>query len=369
MSVILLTGATGVLGSELVRSLVARDQNVTINCLIRAETPGEFEEKVRFVEDWIGPQSLQKNLHFVKGDLRKNELGLTPTLYSDLSRTVTQIVHCAADLNLGRPLLQSRSEAVQISNQILTFARAARRQLGQVAYLSTVGVGGTTIKTLKEEPIEGECHYRNSYEDAKATAERIFLAAAKSGLPVVVHRPSMIVGRSTDGKIARFQIFYRLAELWSGSLSYQLVPHCGEFKLDIIPVDTAADFIGRVLEREFPPGTIFNLCGGRDLSLSPKLIGAELAARRRDNPKTISVPAGLYGAALRLITQCVDIRRLRFIPFVLPYLKGQQRFENTRTVALMAEFGIQMPDPLSVVQRCLTTYLASSTQRELHEDS
>ena len=49
-------------------------------------------------------------------------------------------------------------------------------------------------------------------EAAKAEAERAVWSEG-AGLPITVHRPSMVVGEAQNGRVIHFQVFYHLCEL------------------------------------------------------------------------------------------------------------------------------------------------------------
>lgn len=73
--------------------------------------------------------------------------------------------------------------------------------------VSTVGVGGRYYGALPEQWLNTPRNFHNTYEQSKAEAEIILKTEVDQGMPITVHRPSMIVGDSQTGRILNFQIF------------------------------------------------------------------------------------------------------------------------------------------------------------------
>ena len=96
---ILLTGATGFLGSYILSELL-KEPNNTIYCLIRASSPTEAKERVQKV---MSEYNLLSNsfdrVKFVVGDLAKPQLGIDKEIYEKLSTKITHIYHSASYMN------------------------------------------------------------------------------------------------------------------------------------------------------------------------------------------------------------------------------------------------------------------------------
>jgi len=99
---ILLTGATGLLGNEILRVLLESSQCGSILVLIRA---GRRDPQARF--DALIGNSLRgefaRRVEPVWADLEQDRLGLTPTAYEQLAARVTHIIHSAAAVDFALP--------------------------------------------------------------------------------------------------------------------------------------------------------------------------------------------------------------------------------------------------------------------------
>src|SRR6185503_1340820 len=92
---------------------------------------------------------------------------------------------------------------------------------------------------VPEELLTGQA-FHNTYESSKAEAERLVLAAIDGGLPVTIHRPSMVVGDSRTGKAIRPQVFQFLAGFLAGGQTAGFVPKLTGVQLDTVPSDYVA---------------------------------------------------------------------------------------------------------------------------------
>ena len=121
---------------------------------------------------------------------------------------------------------------------------------------------------LPERWITESREYHNTYEQAKAEAEVLVARGVAEGLPITVHRPSMVVGDSRTGDVMRFQIFYHLVEFLSGRRTFGFFPAFGATRLDIVPVDYVANAVVWSSGRQDTVGRILHLCAGPEESLT-----------------------------------------------------------------------------------------------------
>ena len=90
MATYVVTGATGFLGAELTKRLLAREDAV-VHALVRAGSQGRLATKLR---TWPGAD----RVHAVIGDLTLPGLGIDPADVERLQGTVDHLVHLAAAL-------------------------------------------------------------------------------------------------------------------------------------------------------------------------------------------------------------------------------------------------------------------------------
>jgi nucleoside-diphosphate-sugar epimerase len=236
-------------------------------------------------------------------------------------------------------------------------------RLEKVEFVSTVGVGGRMTE-VPEEWIEQPRGFHNTYEQAKAEAETLVHAAVSKGLPITVHRPSMVVGDSQTGRIASFQVFYHLCEFLSGLRSGGLFPSFGNVKLDTIPVDYVAAAIVWSAREQETAGRILHLCSGPDRAMPiqslQQFVARAFRVRGIRTPKAHMIPRSLFSAMLvpfGLFASEKTRRAIRTAPVFLDYLASDQSFHNNRTVAVLATQGFDVPGPTSYLDTVLEYYL------------
>ena len=343
----LVTGATGVVGSALLRRLLD-DADVHASLLVRAPDDAALAARTDALFDfwrWGSAEAaVRSRVHAIRGDATAPRFGLGASAYDALLGRTTHVVHAAGAVRMNLPLEQARHSACQSAHEILAFTWALHRagKLGKLEFVSTVGVGGR-MPTVPEQWIDTPREFHNTYEQSKAEAEQLVRQAVDDGLPVTVHRPSMVVGDSHDGRVLNFQIFYHLCEFLSGRRTLGLFPPLGDQVLDIVPADMVAGAIDWSSRTQATAGRVLHLCGGPSgavpLEALRERVRACMQRRGLRLPGVRTLPGPLFVRLLRLAGLFVDARSRRALatlPVFLDYLATHQRFENRRTIALLA---------------------------------
>ena len=187
----LITGATGLIGSTLVRCLLALNENIQITCPVRSVDKafllfGEDSSKVKWLEG-----NLQDTLH----DLDE---------YNDF------VIHCASP-TAGKYMVEHPAEtfefAMDSTRSLLSFAK--RYHVKGMVYLSSLEYYGQNAdEKLIEEDFEGYVDPnspRSSYPLGKRAAEFLCVAYAKEfGVKVKVARLTQTFGvgvSSNDNRV------------------------------------------------------------------------------------------------------------------------------------------------------------------------
>lgn len=357
---IFLTGATGVLGSELVPALLA-DPDTTLWLLLRARSPDELAARASSVIDFAtraGAQDVTRRVRPVRGDVALPELGLEPRDYALIKGSVTHIVHSAADVRFDRSLEQARRTAVTGLTRILELVRDAPR-LAKLEYVSTVGVAGRrtgVIPELRQPPCE--LGFRNTYEQAKAESEELLLAEMDKGLAATIHRPTMIVGHSSNGRIRAHYGFYFLVDYFLGLRGDQVVPDCGQDLMDTVPIDYVTRAIDHSTTAPELSGKILHLCSGPDAWSFAEVVEFArplLRARNQsDRPVTVlSLDRFAQHVAQRAAT---GDRFYQAMAQFQPYFGDYIEFENRHSVELLTRAGIELPAVDSYLPTVIAAY-------------
>ncbi len=346
MSCVLITGATGVIGSELVPHFLA-DRTFDVRLLIRARSPEHLAQRLaELAQYWEIPREDQRlkppRLESLAGDVCATELGLDPAFYRRLAAEVTHIVHAAGNVRLDQTLEQARRNALVPAKNIVQFARLCQQhgRLEKLDVVTTIGVAGRMPGLIPERPLVEPRRFHNYYEQAKAETEQFLLEQLAAALPITIHRPSMVVGRSDTGRIFRKQVFYYLREFLTGTKTWGFLPELGDARLDIVPVDRVAQLIYRSAVTAKAIGRVFHLCAGpegairlvdlvreaRDLASSD---GHPLPPLRFVRRRTFRLAVRVLG----MVTWGRTRRVLRALPHLLAYLDTRQTFDIAQTTA------------------------------------
>jgi thioester reductase-like protein len=367
---VFVTGATGAIGSELTRGMLAED-GTRVRLLLRARSPEHLNSRLldlfRFWNLDPHDPSISQRIEAFAGDVTLPRFGLDEKTWTRLADEVTHVIHSAGNVKLNRPMEEARRSAVDPISHIVTFIESSRRHgvFQKLDYVSTVGVGGRMAGTLPERPLHEPRTFRNSYEAAKAEAETFLLARMDSGLSATIHRPSMVVGHSRTGVIIQFQVFYHLCEFLSGQRTFGIIPDIRGFQLDIIPVDYVARAIQLSSLRNDASGRVFHLCSGGEspaLTDLSRMVRQRFEAAGRPTPPPLrTIPSAIMRALVPIAGWCVGSsarRALRSLPYFLDYLDSPPTFANENTCAYFSAAGITLPHPDSYLDAVLSYYLA-----------
>ena len=252
---VLVTGAAGLIGSELCGALMDRGHRVTALVHRRAHLVRSDGSTVP-----TGDAAAVGQVGLLRGDVRQADLGLGP----DAARLLAKcdlVVHCAAATSLA---VDPRHAAVNVAGtqHLLDLMGAARSDLCRpgLVHVSTAYVCGARSNRIEEADggADGD-QVRNAYEASKAEGERRVLA---SGLPAAIARPSIVVGRWRDGAISRFENIYGLLRL-VGSGRIRVLPAAPGATLDLVPIDHVVGGLVDMVERfKAARGRVFHLASG-----------------------------------------------------------------------------------------------------------
>jgi thioester reductase-like protein len=368
------TGATGVVGSAITETLLA-SPDVRLKLLVRASSQADLQARL---DDLVGFWGADRDriagrVEALAGDTSEPMFGLSPDVYARLAAECTHIVHSAGAVRMNLELEEARRSAVNAAKHVIDFADACTDagRLQKVEFISTVGVGGRMPTSVPERWIKEPRRFHNTYEQSKAEAELLVEGAILRGLPVTVHRPSMVVGNSQTGKVIHFQVFYYLVEFLSGQRTFGLFPNPGTTKLDLVPADYVAAAVVWSSRQQQTTGRILHLCAGpqravaieellRVVRTAFKSVGITL-------PPAITVPANAFRAAVpivRLFSPPRERRALSTLPIFLDYLKENQSFANAETEGILHRAGIPTPSPEDFVPNVLGYYLMGRATSE-----
>jgi thioester reductase-like protein len=310
MCAVLLTGATGFVGKEILDRFLERDRRVF--ALVRADDDDAAARRL----------SSHPRLTPVAGDIEQPGLGLAPGTAAGLAEEITNVVHCAASVSFDLSLEDSRRVNVDGTRHVLELARRCER-LERLSYISTAYVAGEPRRLFQEDELDVGQRFRNPYERSKFEAERMLRKEA-AGLPLQVLRPSIVVGDSRTGRTSSFNVLYAPLKAFARG-AIPAIPARRSSPVDIVPVDYVADRTVELAEHG-PDGT-YHLVAGRNATTVGRLLDLACAQLGRRPPAVL--PPTAYRRLLHpwLRRKYKGLRRMEVY---FPYFSMQVRFDDRR---------------------------------------
>ena len=339
---VLLTGATGFVGMELLaRYLERTDREVIV--LVRAHDVPDARRRLRAtLATLYGSAGGQEGrVTAVPADVEQEGLGIAAEERAELADRVGEVVHAAASVSFSLPLPESRRINLEGTRHMLEFAHEAHAR--RFAYVSTAYVAGTHSGEFREDQLDVGQDFRNPYEQSKFEAERLVREHASS-LPVQIFRPSIVVGERSSGWTASFNVLYSpLKAFVRGALPF--LPARGHAPVDVVPVDYVADAIYTLASSPIEErAETFQLVAAREATTVGGL-AASAAGHLGKRPPRILAP-WLYRRLIHpLMLRTGSQRRRRALArseVFFPYFEMEVRFDDSRARRRLEPAGVRV---------------------------
>jgi dTDP-4-dehydrorhamnose reductase len=202
---ILLTGATGFLGSHLMNSLLLNGHQLILPG--RSTKEKSLEERINDLLKWFGADGYSNQVKIVEIDYAKPLLGLDTSVYNLICSLTQEVIHCASDTSFTE---SKRDKVFQFNVEQLhgMLGLASASGVKSFSYISTAYASGLNGQICKEQLATAK-QFVNVYEESKAMAERIIAGHCKKySIPLKIIRPSIVYGDSFTGRTLKFNAFY-----------------------------------------------------------------------------------------------------------------------------------------------------------------
>ncbi|MHB8108527.1 MAG: SDR family oxidoreductase [Syntrophorhabdaceae bacterium] len=202
---VVLTGATGFLGSHLMSAFIEDGSNLTV--LGRSRNGTGLKDRVLGHLTWFGMNNPDSFPDIIEADLLKPRLGIEEQVYETLCRSRPVIVHCASDTSFSDNNLPVSIDAnIGTVRGIVELARDCDSPF--LHYISTAYVASPSQPVSYEIEIT-RSDFANIYEETKTAAEKLIITECpRQGIPYTIVRPSIVYGHSGTGRANYFKALY-----------------------------------------------------------------------------------------------------------------------------------------------------------------
>lgn len=258
---IVLTGATGTLGSRILFSLLEQkfEQIEKIYLPVRSKAATAPERRIQnMLSNANIPEFIRKNRDTITQKIEVVDAKYILEPHSFLpSKPIDYFVHSAGYVNLST----DPTAKEEVFQENFDFTRDLfnryRERINKFIYISTAFSFGDVGGILKNDYVENQTgNYRNHYEASKHASEKFLLEQGKAQkIPVQILRPSVLGGNIEEAPnffISKYMVFYLFAKFFNNNTSDEYIRISTNYftGLNIIPTDYAAKVIVKVLETD-----------------------------------------------------------------------------------------------------------------------
>ena len=299
---VLLTGATGFLGSHILRELLRRGLHVI--CLVRNA------DKLKKVLKYYFPKEHEYFRYKVRiGDIKEPQLGLSDEEYALLLKKVDMVIHTAANVSHAGHYEEFERTNVIGTQNVIDFCKLSGAVLQHTSTASVHGAGTVkqtnTNATFDEFSLDiGQNHTQNVYIHSKYKAEELVLLAREEGVKANIFRIGNLTWRMSDGRFQKNSQDNGFLGRFRGLLKVgKYSKELSEYPMDFTPVDECADAYVR-LALYNRVNNIYNL-------YNPQLFTVD-ACKKRFFLRIKLVPHEVFEQSLRESIDDKDVAMLSF---------------------------------------------------------
>ncbi|KUN08139.1 AMP-binding protein [Streptomyces canus] len=325
---VLLTGATGFLGSHLLDQLMSRGAHVT--CLVRGANERGAAERLAATDQ----------VRVVEGDLA-DASALRELAARGMLDGVTDVINAAADVRLVAPPEELARVNVGGLRNLLDLIRTTRPEtsLHHVSTLAVAGYHDSGPHRFSEADFDLGQRFLSPYEASKFEAEKLLREASDLGTRAYVYRTNHVAAHSRTGAFQTNIGDNRVYQTLKGYILAGCAPRSPHTAFAFSYVDTVAAGICRLaLTTDVPPDVYH-------VETPHSVAHDELVSWIRS-----------FGHAVRLVERGEFIRALGRLEHADARSADTSRawehrpdrhvaFDNTRTVTLLRRLGVEFAPP------------------------
>jgi len=336
---VLLTGATGLIGGEVLRGLLAFGvRQIWAVVRPKEQLPPARRIVVRMRRSGAELNGAADFVHAVGGDVRSGGLGLSADDAARVRKSIDFVIHCAAETSFIRDAECVDTNIAGMRN-LIDCVRGCQRD-PMIVYVSTAANGGAVTHACLDEDdgCRPDNDHHNEYTRSKAVAERMLL---DSGLPTLVVRPSIVLSAGLPDRAFARTILWFVPLLQR----FDAVPVNPSSRLDIVPVDFVARSIVALMAAPDRRWRCYHLSAGPRGATTCEAFSRYLDDYfRRESPLRLVPPDHWDGHLHRRYVHARHQRKLfGTFRYYLPFVNMDIVYDNARLRDEIGDDGARVP--------------------------
>lgn len=357
---LVLTGATGALGSAIISRLLQTYPNADLLAIVRGKSDEEARQRLAQAIDmpafW---QSQQHRIHVLTGDVSQPDLGMTPEQAQAVSQHCWKLFHFAANVRFSASLEESIAGNIDCTRTTLAFADRcmAANPTFELHYASTAYVSGNRHDAVLEDDLDCGQSFSNPYEQTKLAAE-IMVTQARERMPVTIYRPSQVLCLSADGKVRKLFGFLEFLKLaCSKKAIIPCLPANPQVRTDMVPIDYVCDAIAWLSQDAESQGKNHLLAAGTARSLPMEIVAEIALSKIRSHAGAAAAPVLEYVSDQEFQARAeagnIHPGLVALLSIYQTYLSWDRDFRTGCTDARLERAGIRLPDMEQILRQAV----------------
>lgn len=243
-SVVVLTGATGLLGRGLVKKLIADPSISRIHCVAVRSAKTRVSS--------LPPELKSPKIALYEGDLTRPRLGLSEDEARTIFKRADVVVHNGADTSHLQTYTSLRAANLHSTKEIVAMCLGAGRRV-PIHYVSTASVLQYTGRDeFGEESVAGyspapdaDDGYSASKWASEAYLGKVQRLGRKSRWPIWIHRPTAIVRDESDSSEDGGEIIPNLLKYCKLVNAVPLMPSTVRGFINLVPLGRVVECLSR----------------------------------------------------------------------------------------------------------------------------
>ncbi|RZM85205.1 thioester reductase domain-containing protein [Pseudoalteromonas rubra] len=253
---VLMTGATGYLGSHLVAELLQLPW-LRVTCLVRAQSQQaavqRLKDSLQSFDLW--DDSYAERLDAVVADLGEPRLGLAPLVYQQLLDDIDVVLHNGAAVNYVLTYAQLKNINVNGTQALLRLAQESDVAFVNVSTLRLFDARSDGQPILESDEVDEASTAYSGYSRSKWVAEKLVANAGKRGLRYFTVRPGLVCAGKTYNSP---NVNDALAKLVTGCIQLGAAPS-GALQVNLTSLDYVVKGLVELMLKSGTSGKTFHL--------------------------------------------------------------------------------------------------------------